>query len=180
MVGISGIPTFGENSFNENNVRSGYSSIARISYYSLQPYFGLELNPRNPRKETFRNYFSVSTTVGFNLSDGNELTPEILYDGGVTNNGDAISNVRYTVEQGRFLSPSFQLALRYHITNRNGKEILLLELQTNYNLTRYFSYTYRYQINGVDRVGFVAEKGFNIQFNVIIPLIKFGKKGHEL
>jgi hypothetical protein len=175
LAGISGIPTFGEFTLNKENIKSGYSRSSRYSYYSLQLYTGIELSFRNPKKKPFRNYFSIFSTVGFNFSAGEELTPEILADDGITNNGGVFTGSRYTVEQGKFLSPSLQAGVRYHITNSKGREIIALELMTNYNLSRYFSYTFRYQIDGVDKVDYVAEKGFNIQFNVIVPLFNFSK-----
>jgi hypothetical protein len=175
LAGISGIPTFSDLTLNEENIKSGYSRASRISYYSLQIYAGAEFIFKNPQNPLYKNYFSISGAFALNLSGGEELTPEMLSDGGVTNSGEIFSGTKYTVEQGRFLSPSLQTGVRYHITNSKGRDVIILELQMNYNLSRYFSYTFRYQVNGVDRVDYVAEKGFNIQFNVIIPLFNFSK-----
>jgi hypothetical protein len=179
LAGISGIPTFGETGLNEKNIKSGYSRASRISYYSLQPYIGFELSLQRNTRESFRNYFSLLGTIGFNLSAGEELTPELLNDGGITSSGEMFTGSKYTVEQGKLFSPSVQTGARYHITNSKGKEIIVLELQMNYNLTRYFSYTFRYEINGVNKVDYVAEKGFQIQFNVIIPLARFSNRKHQ-
>jgi hypothetical protein len=176
LAGISGIPTFGEITLNEKNIKSGYSRSARYSYYSLQLYGGAEISFKKLQKPPYKNYFSIFATAALNLSAGEELKPVMLSDGGVTNNGEVFSGTKYTVEQGRFLSPSVQAGLRYHITNSKGKDVIILELMMNYNLRQYFAYTFRYQINGVDRVDYVPEKGFSIQFNVIIPLFRTEKK----
>jgi hypothetical protein len=173
--GVSLIPTFAELTLNGENIRSGYDRSLRVTYYSFQIYAGIDICLRPKAAPTYKNYFSITSGVSFNIRS-NMKDPNILNDGGITTNGEIFEGGEYTLENSKLFSPGFFTGLRYHITNSKGIEVLSIELQSSYGIGKYFSHTLRYKVDGNDRVDHLAEKGFQIQLNVIIPLFKFKNK----
>ncbi len=73
-------------------------------------------------------------------------------------------------------SPTVLSGARWHILNKKGINVLTLELQVTYGLTRYHNISAAYTLDGIERKDYLGEKGISVQLNFLIPLRNFGKR----
>jgi len=175
ILGISLTPTFSDLSVNEEKINILYNRSSTITFYSFQFFAGIDKNLLVKDKRKNRNTFSISGGFGFNLS-GNWKTGTNFSDGGTTFSGENFSGTHYTIEKANLFSPIVFIGGRFHVLNKKGKEVLVLELGGNCAIDKYYAHTLRYQIDGTNRVDYIAEKGFSIQFSLVKRIISFGGK----
>lgn len=181
FAGFSFEPTWSKPAANKENIvvtpgsnfSSGFGGDVVMGNINL----GMERNLGKKRNNPTQNYFSVfgGTGIAFPLnriSDYDYTIPGPF----MTKKGETVEPMPSYTEHVNFpFSPIVFGGLRYNITNRKGNVILVLELLVHYGLTRYYNDHYNYKLNGVPTTDIVGEKGLNIQFNAILPIVSFKK-----
>lgn len=188
FAGLTGLEISGRNIFlNPKNIQSSISREGSLGFTSLKIYAGFEKQFRYKKFEPFKNYFSwfVGTGVVMNFfppADSRESRDKYYSDDwGTTNDGKLLHSTG--LYMGRpsnsffsQFSPFVFGGFRYHVTNKKGKTVLVMELMGSFGLTRYYNYEIDYTLDGQPHTDKIGEMGFNIQFNILIPLATFGKK----
>lgn len=141
-------------------------------------YVGIEKYIKRDYSKPSKNYFSVVAGLGLGFTMNKfgdwKFSKHEKYE---TRTGGIVEG--YTSD---FVKPSFPVAaslyggLRYNITNKKGNEVLILELIANYGLTPVFKQTVDYTLNGNPQQDRLKEKGFCMQFNILVPLHTFFKR----
>ena len=179
LAGISFQPVVYSGSFNYRNIQpSSVSRTGQVVTIVTLLYAGMERGFCNTESSNYRNYFTWVAGIGVNFSglfgDEEFLSTE---DMATTHDGKRISGSKLFIKRANwYVAPTVFTGIRYHIRRKLDTRVFSLELITNYGITRYFDYAVQYKIDGVPAEDRLGEKGFNIQFNVKIPLVTFGKK----
>ena len=179
LAGISFQPVVYSGSFNYKNIQpSSVSRSEQVVAIVTLLYGGIEKRFCNTDIPNKRNYFTWVGGIGINFSglygDAEFSSTE---DIATAYDGKRISGSKLFIKRANwYIAPTVFTGIRYHIRNKKGTGILTLELITNYGIIRYFDYAVQYKIDGKPAEDRLGEKGFNIQFNVKIPLVTFGKK----
>jgi hypothetical protein len=190
ITGLSLEPTGAEFTLNDDNINPGPigRSFVRIGY-QLESFVGLENTIRFNKKRTQlgnRNYFSWAAGFGLSINGGNaeknhvsRFDPPfsgIYAESGSTKDGRIYKGWENYTQAGFPVSPFLFSSLRWHIRNKSKRDIVQVELQIQYCLTRHFSYYYRYSLNDIQHTDKLAEKGFNAQLSVLIPIKTFKER----
>lgn len=164
--------------FNSRNIdlSQSYSPVLIAYDYNVQLYVGIEKKMLKNSAPQYKNYFSLVGGIGLNYfyykSDETGLYT-VSY--GKTKSGETLSGMDVGITHNIFGAPSVFGGIRYNITNTKGERVVILELLVNHGLVKYFDWRIKYQIDSQERIDYLPEKGFNIQFNVIVPLFNFSK-----
>jgi hypothetical protein len=179
LAGISFQPVVYSGGFNYRNIQpSSVSRAGQVVAIVTLLYAGMERGFCITCIRNYRNYFTWVAGIGINFS-GLYGESEIFSTEDIANtyDGKRISGIKLSLKRANwYIAPTVFTGIRYHIRRKKDSHEFSLELIANYGITRYFDYAVQYKIDGElaeDRLG---EKGFNIQFNVKIPLVTFGKK----
>jgi hypothetical protein len=175
LSGFSFIPTFSALGFNEN-IQSGISRSLTFVAYSYQLYVLLDRQFWNSSYAPYKNFFSVNCGIGF-WPDGKGMIDSARTDDyGVTKSGKILTGSDYVLRSIHSFKIIGLAGGRYHIKNKIGKEVLILEMQLNYAINQYFSYDIYYKLNGIDQKDRLPEKGFSLQFLLVTRIAAFGRK----
>jgi hypothetical protein len=124
-------------------------------------------------------YWSLTGGVGFNINkikQRGEFYLNNSSDEGITMSGQNFKGEYITINgTGQLVRTSLLFGLRKHFINRNGNEGCVLELLTNYGISRYFNYQAWYRLNGNLTFDNMSERGANIQLNFRFPVYRIRK-----
>ena len=179
IAGAALFPVTGSFGYNSKNIDLSQSFMPGLGIYdyNVQLYAGIEHKFIKANAPLYKNYFSVTGGIGLNYFYHNSGESGIItYGQAKTKNGETLIGMDAGIDRNVFSAPSVFCGLRYNITNARGKKVAMLELMLNEGLVKYFDWRIMYDINGVQRIDYIPEHGFNIQFNVIIPVFNSYKK----
>jgi len=179
FAGISFQPVVYSGSFNYRNIQpSSVSRTGQVITIVTLLYFGVERGFCNTYIPNYRDYFTWIAGIGINFS-GLYRESEVFSteDIASTYDGKRISGGTLSLKRANwYVAPTVFTGIRYHIRPKKDTHIFSLELIGNYGIMRYFDYAIQYKIDGEPAEDRLGEKGFNVQFNIKIPLVTFGKK----
>ena len=180
FCGLALQPVTNSFAFNERNINltSSYGGTLAGGENVIQLYGGIEKGFQNLKSPNYKNYFSAVLGLGLNYyyfrpsipNAGIKINHQAMTKAGEQIVGSMFGEDRYIVG-----APSVFTGLRYNITDSKGKVVVILESAINIGLIKYFDHRITYQINGIERQEFLPERGWNIQFNIIIPITRFKK-----
>jgi hypothetical protein len=165
--------------FNERNVdvsRSYGGGLSGLDF-GLQVYGCVNKSFRKEKWPEYKNYFSFFGGLGFGFfPKGNTDFDIRVNEFGITKNGEQFSGTDFNWVNNIPGAPIIIAGVRYHITNSKGKDVAVVELATGINLIKYFDHRVTYQLNGQNRIDYLAEKSIDVQLNVLIPIKTVYKK----
>ena len=161
---------------------------------SIKFYAGIEKRFTQRQLRLNKNYFTWYAGLGFtyNLQKYSYPLGSTISGYGITYSGKQfIGGVyrEFPYNSGQFeyisqidfgrvhkFSPTLLSGGRWHIRNKKGINMLTLELQATYGITRYHNVSMAYTLDGLEKNDYLGEKGISIQLNFLIPLKNFGKR----
>lgn len=181
ICGITLLPVTNSFAFNDQNIdlSKAFGGSPDGGEYAIQIYAGAEKKFNRRKSGSYRNYFSVIAGIGLNDYTFRPAYPELgvtVTNYAETLNGEQLTGTSFGYSSFRTGAISVFCGIRYNITNPAGKIVAVLELASNYGITKYFDHRITYRINNEHRLDFLAEKGGNIQFNIKIPVAVLIKK----
>ena len=173
---------------NEKNFSTiATGGIPQVITGVFKPYIAYESRFSKKELPPHKNYFTWFVGLGltinpfskkgtFAMANYDYRDPNAYGTYGITNDGRELKGSELYISNQTNFSAAAIAGLRWHIRNKRGSEIMLVELLVNYGLTRYYNYEHHYRLNGQPAFDRLGEKGFYVQLNVIIPLANFGKR----
>jgi hypothetical protein len=151
------------------------STTASTGFLQPQIFIGSELLLKKKISESLKkNSFGIMGGIAVPI-------PLVNYD--YTVNFGSINGLNQLVETKKVIlntksvkfTPAFNLGLRYHINNKLGKEVSILELKFNSAFNAYAKQYIDYEIANIPYTEMIKAKGKQIMFSVILPVGKSRK-----
>ena len=164
----------------------GRSSILVTGVYKF--YVGIEKKFTRKEQRINKNYFTWFAGLGVTINPFSRQGDFVSADYNwyadpngygsfaITNDGRQLKGTELYLRSEHAFSPVLMAGVRWHIRNKRGNEVMIVELVANYGLTPYFNYEPHYRLNDLPAVDRLPVKGIYVQLNVVIPLANFGKK----
>jgi hypothetical protein len=179
LIGAALFPITGSFGYNSKNIDLTQSIMPGLNIYdyNVQLYAGIEHKLLRKDAPLYKNYFSINGGIGLNYFYHNSGKNGIVAPSyGKTKNGENLIGMDAGISRNVFGAPSGFGGLRYNITNSKGKNVAVIELMLNYGIVKYFDWRVIYEVNGIEKVDYIPEHGFNVQINIIIPIFNFDKR----
>ncbi len=133
-------------------------------------YAGFEKYIHKDEVKTSRNYFSAAGGLGLmftmNKLKGWTTSYPATY---LTKNGGTVQGMNMAYDRAK-MAPAVFGAIRYHIRNAKGREVLIMELAAHAVLSTFYQQHIIYTLNGLPKEDQLKEKGNAVELNLIVPL----------
>ncbi|HEY6506044.1 MAG TPA: hypothetical protein VIZ28_18845 [Chitinophagaceae bacterium] len=150
-------------------------------------YIGFESRFSKKILPPHKNYFTWFVGMGLSINPftGSGVLGVANYDYrdpngfgtmGTTHDGRILKGTEIYLHNQTRVSPTVMAGIRWHIRNKRGNDVMLVELLVNYGLTRYYNYEIHYRLNDQPAIDKLGQKGICVQLNILIPLANFGKR----
>ena len=144
-----------------------------VGYLGGQLMVGSEYKLKTKTEKVNKNYFSLMGGIAFPFILQNDT---YRVESGTTNSSGQLVYVENVDVKTKQYYPAFNLGLRYHIRNRIGREVLILELKYNNSFGNYANSTINYSINNVQMAESVNVRAKQLSVSLIVPIGKWRKR----